>query len=103
MTQLDADRDFVRLCRTQESFRARLTPKPWRCGCARLPVRYPRERADDQRRFSEWLQGYEIACDAKATCRLVDEVGWHRVHPDVAPILKAHDRVTKADSTLPLA
>ena len=103
MTQLDADPAFVRLCRAQESFRARLTPKPWRCGCERPAVRFPREHAHDEERFSEWLQRYDKACDAKATCRVVEEVGWRRVHPDVAPILSAHDRVTKATSTLPLA
>src|SRR2546428_4742893 len=103
MTQLDADPAFVRLCRAQESFRARLTPKPWRCGCERPAVCFPREHAHDEERFSEWLQRYDKACDAKATCRVVEEVGWRRVHPDVAPILSAHDRVTKATSTLPLA
>jgi len=103
MTQLDADPAFVRLCRAQESFRARLTPKPWRCGCERPAVRFPREHAHDEERFSEWLQRYDTACDAKATCRVVEDVGWRRVHPDVAPILSAHDRVTKATSTLPLA
>ena len=46
--------------------------------------------------------GLELS-HAKATCRVVEEVGWRRVHPDVAPILSAHDRVTKATSRLPLA
>jgi len=63
MTQLDADPPFVRLCRAQESFRARLTPKPWRCGCERPAVRFPREHAHDEERFSEWLQRYDKACD----------------------------------------
>jgi hypothetical protein len=103
MTQLDADPAFVRLCRAQESFRARLTPKPWRCGCERPAGRFPREHAHDEERFSEWLQRYDKACDAKATCRVVEDVGWRRVHPDVAPILSVHDRVSKATSTLPLA
>ena len=75
MTQLDADPAFVRLCRAQESFRARLTPKPWRCGCERPAVRFPREHAHDEERFSEWLRRYGKACDAKATCRVVEEVG----------------------------
>jgi len=70
MTQLDADPAFVRLCRAQESFRARLTPKPWRCGCERPAVRFPREHAHDEERFSEWLQRYDKACDAKATSTL---------------------------------
>jgi len=29
---LGCDPLYVRLCRAQQSFRARLTPKPWRCG-----------------------------------------------------------------------
>src|SRR5579863_4182705 len=35
LRQFDADPLYARLCRMQESFRARLTPKPWRCG---LPI-----------------------------------------------------------------
>lgn len=41
MGMLGADPRYVRLCRTQASFRARLTPKPWRCGLPRPPGRWP--------------------------------------------------------------
>src|SRR6266545_1040788 len=37
MTSFGADPAFVLLCRVQKSFRARLTPKPWRCGAGRPP------------------------------------------------------------------
>ncbi len=42
---LGCDPLYVRLCRAQQSFRARLTPKPWRCGIVGAPVAVPaRER-----------------------------------------------------------
>ncbi|MEM1059929.1 MAG: hypothetical protein AAGK14_11830, partial [Verrucomicrobiota bacterium] len=41
MDDLGADPLFRQLCRGQESFRARLTPKPWRMGLANPPDRYP--------------------------------------------------------------
>lgn len=103
MTQVGADPAFVQLCRVQESFRARLTPKPWRCGCKRSPLGYPREQAQDEEKFAKWRERYARACAPKATCRLVEEIGWRRVHSDVAPIVDIHDRLTKIDSNLPLA
>ena len=43
LADFSADPFFVKLCRLQASFRARLTPKPWRCGCALPPASFPRE------------------------------------------------------------
>jgi hypothetical protein len=45
---------YVRLCKAQESFRARLTPKPRRCGFWPTPVHWPYETDAIQRRFAEW-------------------------------------------------
>jgi len=103
MTGVSADEDFVQLCRLQRNFRARLTPKPWRCGAKRPPNFFPRESADDQRAFSEWLSGYEDACRDRATCRLLGHVGRPDTHRRIAPIIELHDRQTRALGSLPLA
>jgi hypothetical protein len=103
MTDLTADPAFIQLCRAQESFRARLTPKPWRCGWTRSTVGYPREGPESEEAFAEWLAGYERACASKATCRLVEEIGRREVHPEARRIVEVHDHLTRATSGLPLA
>ena len=102
MTALGADPAFVRLCRFQESFRARLTPKPWRCDVPRPDVRYPFE-GDAASRFAEWLARYERATEGFATCRFVEETGSGWTHREVEPVLRLHDDTTRASSGLPLA
>ena len=103
MEAAGADADFVDLCAIQKSFRARLTPKPWRCGMKRPPCSYPRTSADDQRCFSEWLSQYDRLCRDKATCQYLGHVGLSEVHDRVAPIIEVHDRETRALQALPLA
>lgn len=103
MRAVGADPSFVQLCKVQDSFRARLTPKPWRVGQIAAPDTFPREEQWQQQAFDEWLQKYERAAASKATCRFIEAIGGDRVHLDVAPILSLHDEQTKATSDLPLA
>lgn len=103
MKAVAADAAFVKLCRIQESFRARLTPKPWRCGLSLPPGRHPREDHFDREKFAAWLAEYEQNAANKSTCRLVEEVGSGWVHEQVEPILKLHDETTKVSASLALA
>jgi hypothetical protein len=103
MNAVAADPAFIRLCRVRESFRARLTPKPWRCGSRNPPNKYPRENDVDEERFKAWLAAYQQAAAPKATCRLLENVGSGWVHKEVEPILKLHDEASKANTALPLA
>jgi len=103
MTACGADPAFVRLCRGQKSFRARLTPKPWRCGAGRPPGRHPREDPAMQEAFERWLATYEAAASGWATCDLLAELGSGRVHEDIEPLLRLHDQATRCGSGLPLA
>jgi hypothetical protein len=102
MRAVGADPSFVQLCKVQDSFRARLTPKPWRVGQMAPPGDFPREEWQ-QPAFDEWLRKYDRAAGSKATCQFVETIGDDRVHRDVAPILALHDEQTKATSGLPLA
>jgi len=103
MRQTGADPAFIQLCRIQDSFRARLTPKPWRIGKAAPPGDFPREDARLQREFEKWLQEYDRAAGSNATCQFVETIGDGTVHPDVAHIVQLHDDRTRATSSLPLA
>jgi hypothetical protein len=103
MRAVGADPQFMQLCKIQDSFRARLTPKPWRVGRGGPPGDFPREDAGLQQMFDEWLREYDRAAASTATCQFVETIGSSSVDPDVAPILALHDEQTKATSNLPLA
>ncbi len=102
MTAVGVDPAFLHLCRVQESFRARLSPKPWRCGHGLPPGQHPRDDSGERARFSQWLTQYDQACQSKATCKFVESVG-DRVDEEIRPILDLHDSATRAHAPLPLA
>lgn len=85
-----------------DSFRARLTPKPWRIGKAAPPGDSPREDERLRQAFEKWLQEYDRAAGSKATCQFVETIGSGTIHPEVAHIV-LHDERTRATSALPLA
>ena len=103
LADFGSDPRFMQLCAVQQSFRARLTPKPWRCDCSMPPGQHPREDAPLRARFDAWLRGYETACERFATCRFLEQIGPERARDEARAILEEHDRVTKAQAQLPLA
>lgn len=96
---------FVRLCLAQKSFRARLTPKPWRLGLKPPPGEYPREDPEGEQRFQEWLAEYEQASKGYATCRFLETVGKGGMVGDAVAedLVTLHDRMSRAGESLPLA
>lgn len=94
---------YARLCKTQGSFRARLTPKPWRCGVAAPHLRWPWADASVEDRFKQWSARYQEKAAKYATCELVAELGERAVRADFAPVIQMHDRATRVGSGLPLA
>lgn len=103
MRLTDTDPAFARLCRVHQSFRARLTPKPWRCGYPLPPGQHPREEGEPRQRFAAWCDGYERASARFATCRYVDTVGSGKPRGHAAQLVTLHDRVTRSSESLPLA
>jgi hypothetical protein len=103
LSDFAADAAFGRLCKLQGSFRARLTPKPWRMGLARPPGQYPREDPKLRERFTEWLAQYQAASERHATCRFLESAGAGRPAAESRAIVDEHDRATRATSELPLA
>lgn len=100
---LGADPLYQKLCRTQKCFRARLTPKPWRCGVRMKPERWPWLDERREKLFQRWEAHYESYAANWATCALVRQIGNPAVHPDVESIRKLHDGATKVESDLQLA
>ncbi len=105
MKAINSDPLYVRMCRNQKCFRARLTPKPWRIDMERLRPRpgvWPikREHMDRRRR---WVEEYERKSGAYASCRFVDTLGTGRASRDCERVKAIHDRYCRAESGLPLA
>ncbi|WP_159621433.1 hypothetical protein [Ruania rhizosphaerae] len=100
LRELDSDPLYVTLCATHETYRARLTPKPWRVGHRALTVTYPYERFGHI--VNPWLQKYASASEGYATCALVSTGG---PAPDAVEqqVIDLHDERAQSGSGLPLA
>lgn len=97
-SSLGVDPLYVKLCKAQSCFRARLTPKPWRIGLERPASRFPRYEQAEINDFSSWLKNYDLASRNVSTVKLVATFGNEREHPDVDRVLEVHDRYTRTSS-----
>jgi hypothetical protein len=100
---LGTDPLYQKLCKTQNCFRARLTPKPWRCGVHRKPQRWPWLDAKHEVRFQKWEAQYLSYSANWATCEFISQIGNSTIHPDVQVVVKLHDDATRVGSKLQLA
>jgi hypothetical protein len=103
LAELGADPIYRELCRTHGTFRARLTPKPWRLPRTKSPVeRWPFADEATERRFQRWLDNYENAARDYAVCRRLAAHG-----PAASTleehVIRLHEDRTGASTSLPLA
>ena len=103
LNEFGADPYFVKLCKLQSSFRARLTPKPWRAGVAAPRSAYPFDSPAAERDHAQWLREYEAAIASKATCAFVEATGPGQTLPEAEVVVSEHDRVCRVGQDLPLA
>lgn len=104
LEELGSDPLYIKLCKDQECFRARLTAKPWRL--RDLPLSYVRPPFDDpalRRAHDEWVARYDAARARYATCRFVEELNGTPRERSIRSLVEFHDRVTSASVDLPLA
>ena len=103
---LQTDPLYALMCVRQHCFRARVSPKPWRIGIARhlrprpgvWPIK-PERMADRQ----HWVSDYERRAVSFASCKFLRALGKGGVDPTVEQVRELHDRLSQADSALPLA
>jgi hypothetical protein len=100
---LKVDPLYRRLSLRHRSFRARLTPKPWRCGHYTPKNRWPWSNEWAKKHFEQWQKSYAEKSEGFATCRFIGQFGNAIMHPAVHEVVKLHDSSTKAFSPLPLA
>ena len=99
----EADPLYRGLCSQQECFRARLTPKHWRCNIPRPPARWPWGSEKAEAAFRKWEQRYLNAAKDFATCKLIGQFGLTEIHPSLAELVEYHDKATRTDLEMPLA
>jgi len=103
LAELDADPIYRELCRANGTFRARLTPKPWRLPGMKAPRgHWPFEEAWAVLRFQHWLADYQAASRGYAVCRRLAAYG-PAAYAWEAQILRVHDDRTGVATALPLA
>ena len=102
LTELRSDPLYVELCSTHDSYRARLTPKPFRIGLPALPVGWPCGSDTLERAWLRWVDEYEAAQQGWATCRLISASG-PLPGQDEQRLVELHDARCRVDARLPLA
>jgi hypothetical protein len=92
---LKSDPRYATLCRVQKCYRARITPKPWRCV----------EPAKPKGFFAKIFQSGPVPSDPAnfATCHFLQAVGSAVADPAAAKIQQLHDDACGAQSSRPLA
>lgn len=101
--QLGADPLYRKLCANQKSYRARLTPKPWRIGHDKGRVHWPWPNEKVEASFKAWETKYLQSSADYATCRFLKTSGSGVTHPELAHIVEIHDQATQAHRSLELA
>lgn len=117
---LGTDPLYQNLCRTQNSFRARLTPKSWRMGShiidkltpyplmrrrvtKSMLEKWTNEDGERLRHYDEWVKAYEALHKSYSTCHFVKQVGNYKIDPSLKGIIDFHDEMTGAFKKLDLA
>ena len=65
---LASDPLYVRLCVAHRTYRARLTPKPWRVGLTAPAGHWPFEDDSADRAYREWIERYSAASANARVC-----------------------------------
>lgn len=103
---LGADANYARMCRNQQCFRARVSPKPWRIGIAEhmrpRPGIWP-VRAERMPERTRWIEAYERAAAGYAACRFLESLGSQAVNADARTVMALHDELCRATTAQPIA
>lgn len=93
LERLQSDKLYQKLCLSQKCYRARLTPKPWRCGMNRPPHSFPRETPEQQGAFGRWLLEYTRKSRGHTVCKRIAALGPEKMTDTAKKILTAHDAI----------
>jgi hypothetical protein len=91
MQQLGCDELYIKLCKTQACFRARLSPKPWRVGMPNPPMCFPFETHDHHHAFDQWLEQMTAQSSGFSVCIYLETLGRAEILAEHRPLIEIHD------------
>jgi len=97
LKDLQSDNIYIQMCKNQDCFRARVSPKPWRIGVDRLkpsPGVWP-IKAERLRERVRWVGMYEKKARSYSSCHYVLDLGSDKVHKKAEFVRKIHDEMCK--------
>ena len=108
---LDTDYNYINMCKLQDCFRARVSPKPWRIGLDRDDDKIYPQGADGlwpvKKEFMEdriaWIDQYDKLAINFSSCKFIKAVGGTIVHPKAEAVRKIHDEYCRSDRDLEMA
>ena len=108
---LDADYNYMNMCRLQDCFRARVSPKPWRIGLKREDNKiYPQGvdglwpvKEEFMKERKAWIKEYDQLAINFASCKFVKAIGSSVVHAKAEAVRKIHDKYCRSDRDLEMA
>ena len=111
LKSLKSDKRYIALCKKQKCYRARLTPKPWRCHKIVPITPEERQSATPKGFLAKLLSGFAPRTKVLrnpedfATCHYIETVGAPvaRMLPEIEEIMRLHDTHCDATTTKPLA
>lgn len=101
LQHFNSDSLYVRMCRNQQCFRARVSPKPWRIGVSRLTPRpgvWP-IKAELLGERKKWVDAYEQVARNYSSCHYLCQIGSNKVHEKAEFVRKIHDDLCRATTT----
>jgi hypothetical protein len=103
LEELGSDPLYRKLTQVQECFRARLTPKPWRCGVAHPPCRFPFIDREAEGKYRRWQSEYEKKSTPYRACELVGTFGTPAQDAIIEQTIRIHDDRACQPNGAPLA
>jgi hypothetical protein len=101
LKDLQSDSIYIQMCKNQNCFRARVSPKPWRIGVERLKPRpgvWPikEERMGERR---NWVRMYESTAKNYSSCHYLMKLGSDKVAAKAEFVRQIHDDLCKVSSS----
>ena len=100
LNSLNSDPVYIQMCKNQNCFRARISPKPWRMGMSRLKSTavWPIDNSRMAERH-KWVTKYDNKARNYASCRFIKAVGSAKTVEKTEAIRAIHDEYCKVNNS----
>ena len=85
------------MCKNQNCFRARISPKPWRIGLEALRSGVWPVKEQSMHARNVWVDEYQTRAEEYASCKFVEQLGSPLTHPTAKHVQSIHDPYCNAN------